>query len=234
MKRLFVCLLALAFSVTFLHAQEEEEVSLPMPKSSNDQLVFNLVTNLMNPPLANITSKPYASLGAEIYSYSPLIGKKSKVGLAMGVGVGTFNYNMNAFPMRDSLDHTVFTRLPDSLQYKKSKITITYWDVPIEIRVRSNPSAKGNAFKFAAGFKFGVMLSNHYKYRGDSWTEDNRQVKFKTYYIDNMMRIRYGAYARIGYGKFTVMGTYYLTPLFEKGKGPESTVVSLGLSFLII
>jgi len=234
MKNYLLTFFLIILCIPFINAQEEEEVDIPEPKIANDQVVFNIVTNIMNPGPKGISSKPYASLGAEFYSYSPLIGKKKKVGLAMGVGVGTLNYNIDAAPFRDSLDNTILTNLPDSLQYKKSKIVVTYWDIPVEIRIRSNPSPKGNSFKFAAGFKFGVMLSNHYKYRGDSWSEEDRTVKFKTYYIDNIMRIRYGLYARLGYGKFTVMGNYYLTPLFEKNKGPESMVVSFGLSFLII
>lgn len=234
MKKIFALLLLAGLMSHFVIAQEEEEISLPAPKASNDQFVVNLITNLINPAPDGVSSKPYASLGAEIYSYTPLIGKKKKVGFAMGVGVGTLNYNMDAAPGLDTLGNTRFYHLHDSLSYKKSKIVITYWDIPLEIRVRANPDKKGNAFKFAAGFKFGVMLSNHYKYRGDSWVENDKTVKFKTYYIDNLMKIRYGAYARVGYGKFTLMGTYYLTPLFEEGKGPETPVMSLGLSFLII
>ncbi len=236
MKKALLFLFFIFPALTVAFAQEEEEVvdAMPEVKIQNDQIVFNVITNMLNPVPDNVTAKPFSSLGAEIYSYSPLIGKKKKVGVAMGIGVGTLNYDIGTIPGLDSLKKTVFNKIPDSINYKKSKITVAYWDIPIEVRFRTNPSTKGNAFKLALGFKFGIMLSNHWKYKGDSFDEDEKTVKFKIYNVDNVMKIRYGAYARLGYGKFTLMGTYYLTPLFIEDKGPESMVLSMGLSFLII
>lgn len=236
MKKVLLIMFFIFPALTVAFAQEEEEVvdAMPEVKIQNDQVVFNVITNMLNPVPENVSAKPFSSLGAEIYSYSPLIGKKKKVGVAMGIGVGTLNYDIGAIPGLDSLKKTIFNKIPDSINYKKSKITVAYWDIPIEVRFRTNPSTKGNAFKFALGFKFGIMLSNHWKYKGDDFYEKDRIIKQKIYNIDNMMKFRYGAYARLGYGKFTLMGTYYLTPLFIEDKGPESMVLSLGLSFLII
>ncbi|PKP19207.1 MAG: hypothetical protein CVU05_11865 [Bacteroidetes bacterium HGW-Bacteroidetes-21] len=212
---------------------QDDEVLPEVPKGSNDQFVVNLVNYMWNPVPAGVSMKPI-NLGAEVYSYSPLIGKKKKISLAMGVGVGTANYYIDAMPALDSNKNTIFLKIPDSISYKTNKMTTVYWDIPLEVRFRSTPNPKGNSFKFALGFKFGVMLSNHMKYKGKDFDGSDNEIKFKEYNIDYVMKYRYGAFARIGYGKFTVMGTYYLTPLFEKNKGPEIMPLSVGLSFLII
>jgi hypothetical protein len=48
--------------------------------------------------------------------------------------------------------------------------------------------------------------------------EDGHTVKSYRDFSLNMLR--YGMTARVGYGNFQLFGTYYRTPLFQKGKGP--------------
>jgi hypothetical protein len=41
---------------------------------------------------------------------------------------------------------------------------------------------------------------------------------------------RISATARLGYGHFTLFGSYSLTPLFKEGLGPKMNTLSLGLT----
>ena len=45
----------------------------------------------------------------------------------------------------------------------------------------------------------------------------------------NLFPFKLDATVRIGYGDFTLFGTYSLTPLFEYGKGPELYPFTVGL-----
>jgi hypothetical protein len=49
--------------------------------------------------------------------------------------------------------------------------------------------------------------------------EDGHTIKSRGDFSLNMLR--YGVTARVGYGNFQLFGTYYYTPLFQSGKGPD-------------
>jgi len=46
----------------------------------------------------------------------------------------------------------------------------------------------------------------------------------------NVNPFKYDLIARIGYGKFTMFGTYSLSTLFESGKGPVVYPFTAGIS----
>lgn len=239
MKYLFLTFTLLLFSLsTITYAQNEESETVQddnifdkAKKRQGDQIILNIVSSAWTKLPKNVELKPI-NLSIEAYSMTPLIGKRTNVSLAMGFGVSTANYNINAAPGLDSLKNTILNQLSDSISYKKNKISVTYWDVPLELRFRTTPNEKGRSFKVVAGFKFGVMLSNHRKYKGDNGF--NKEIKIKEYNIDHIAKYHYGPFFRMGYGKFTLYGSYMLTPLFEDKKGPEITPFTVGLSLLII
>jgi len=231
-KSILLIITLIIYSANII-AQNTDEYLIGGKNIPKDRLIINLISNTwLNAP-DDLKIKPI-SLSLDVYSMSPIIGKKSQVSLAMGTGIGTVNYYINSIPGLDTNNNTIFINIPDSINYKRNKVTASYLDTPIELRFRTNPNSSGRAFKIAAGFRFGIQLSNHWKYKGTSLDGSDKNIKFKQYNIDNALKYRYGVYFRIGYGKFTVMGAYSLSNFFEKNKGIELTPVSLGLSFLVI
>ena len=74
---------------------------------------------------------------------------------------------------------------------------------------------RSNNLSIAAGPIAAIKLSSHTK----MVFENDEKVKSNGDFSLNMLR--YGATARVGYGNFMLYGTYYKTPLFQTGKGPE-------------
>ena len=98
-------------------------------------------------------------------------------------------------------------------EIKKSKFSVTYVDVPLELHYIPNPTKKG--FRFALGGKFGIPVSAatkiKYKDDGSSFIDKTKNDFF-------VSKVRYGALARIGYGSFYLFGYYGLNSLFQKDK----------------
>jgi len=165
--------------------------------------------------------------GFDIFGmYNYQLGK-SNFSFAVGAGLGTHNFFSNSMIKDVRSDSIVFDIIPDSISYKKSKISVTYLDVPIEFRFRS----KGK-FKMSLGFKAGYLINSNAKYKGNNLNDETQKIKEKRKDIKNLETLRYGATLRIGLGGFNLYGYYSLSKLFKKGQTNEMYPVSIGITFM--
>lgn len=156
----------------------------------------------------------------------------SDYSFAFGVGLGSHNFYSDAFAVvDDSTKNTSFTKISEIYEgnsYKRNKISFSYFDIPIEFRMRTK-----NDFRASLGFKFGFLVDSHTKYIGDDYIyegTDQIHVKFKN--VRNIEKFRYGVTARLGWKFINLTGFYSLTGLFKKDKGPELYPISVGISFM--
>lgn len=99
---------------------------------------------------------------------------------------------------------------------RKSQFINNYVEVPLELKYTLNPDDPSRSFKISIGGRVGYMYDAYtkikYKQEGEI-----KQIKDKQNF--NLTRFRYGAFAKIGFGSFSLFGYYNLTPLFKKDKG---------------
>lgn len=88
-----------------------------------------------------------------------------------------------------------------------------YLDLPFLLEVQL--PAHNNHINIAAGPLGAIKIASHTK----MVYQDGDKVKSGSDL--NLNLLRYGATARVGYENFQIYGTYYMTPLFNTGKGPE-------------
>lgn len=183
------------------------------------------------------------SRGANIYiMYDFEFGDNSIFSFAPGIGYGHSSIFSNGIIGQDSTG-AVFESKSAKEQgvngqpirdFKKNKIALNYLEVPIELRMRTNPDKKGNSFKVAIGFKGGWLFDAHSKKKYDvDRISSNGTItkKVKEQNFENLFNFRYGPTFRIGYSSINVIAYYGLSGIFEDGKGPEVTPFSLGISF---
>jgi len=158
---------------------------------------------------------------------------ESPLSIAPGLGFGFDNIYHNGFFSLDSSGKTQLMPLPDSVTFKKNKLSTVYLDIPFELRFRTKPNEKGKSFKIAFGAKGGFLLSSYTKYIGEGVTFGgfNSESKVKTYNLPNINTLRYGVSFRLGYGPINLNAFYSLSPLFNKGAGPEINALTVGISF---
>lgn len=155
--------------------------------------------------------------------YNHQFGKSNFSG-AIGVGMGNHNLYSNTIIGTDTAGKTVFTPI-EGVDYKKSKLSLTYLDFPVELRFKTKKK-----FRLAAGFTAGVNLDSHSKYKGDDLGGTNDKVKIKRKDIKNLETWRYGVTGLIGYKWFNVIVFYSLTNVFKEDQGPEIYPISIGIS----
>jgi len=154
---------------------------------------------------------------------------KSNFSFAAGVGIGTSNIYFNnqqlVFTDTGSAGSQV-SFIDEQRDYKKYKLTTAYFEAPFELRFFSNKENRNKGFKAAAGLRVGTLVGAHTKGRYNvEGVKVVEKINTKRY-LENW---RFAATLRLGYGNFSVMGTYNLNGLFKPNAGPEVTPYSVGI-----
>lgn len=148
----------------------------------------------------------------------------ARVGLVSGIG---FSWNNYAFDNPVSVMKQNNMLMPYDLteadfpNLEKTKLTSTYLTVPLLLEFQFPGN---NKMHLSAGGIGSLKLESHTKIKFDG-------DKFKdkgNYYL---APYRYGVTARLGYGNLNVFGTYYVTDVFESGKGPKMLPYTFGIGF---
>lgn len=153
--------------------------------------------------------------------------------LAFGPGVATDHilFGNTRIGIKDPTNAIHFTNVSDTDHYKKTKLATTYVEAPIEFRFSADP-LRGNGFKAAIGVKVGTMINAHtrntqYQDKSGNSLSEHVQKESSTKFFN---KNRLSAMARVGYGHFTLFGSYQLTALFKDGEGPVVKPFSIGIT----
>jgi len=157
-----------------------------------------------------------------------------KFSIALGPGLSTDNVFLDK--MTANITSTgstlVFKNGSDTTHFKKYKVSTAFLELPVELRFSSNPDADGKSFKAAVGLRAGTMLAAWTKGKtlqnsaGTTLNDYIEKEKSKKFF--NTTRI--SATARLGYGHFSIFGSYSLTSLLKEGVGPQMNAMSIGLT----
>jgi len=144
-----------------------------------------------------------------------------------GVGLGISNHNLYSHSRIDNIkgDTIVFTPIPDDLSYKRTKINLTYLDIPMELKIRFK-----NEMKMGVGFKIGYLMNSKEKYVGDMSTAQPNRVTIKQKSISQLETYTYGFTLRFGYKSVNLFGYYQISQIFKRDRGPELYPISVGIT----
>ena len=155
--------------------------------------------------------------------------------VAFGVGVGTSSMyfrnmvvdiksktNKLPFNVVDSVDH-----------FKKYKLATSFLEIPLELRFTLDPANEMKSIKFAVGAKVGTLLNVHTK--GKTLLDKNGST-INAYAAKETGKgffnsTRLAATARIGYGNFSLFGSYQFNNIFKDGVAADMKLIQLGLNF---
>ncbi|MDZ7742293.1 MAG: outer membrane beta-barrel protein [Bacteroidota bacterium] len=152
---------------------------------------------------------------------------KSNISFAIGGGISSHNMYSGSMVAHMN-DSTFFTQIPDSISYKKSKINLTFLDVPFEFRLKTK-----SKFRMALGFKLGFLIGKHDKYKGDALDgSDAGTIITKSTDIRNLEGFRYGPTFRIGYKWINLFGYYQINKMFKPDQGPQMYPITVGISLM--
>ena len=168
--------------------------------------------------------------GVNVYAMRTFPIGKTNFAFAGGLGLGMHNIYSNSTLQVDSAGVSFLREIPEkaangkNIDYKKSKISLTYVDLPVELRFKTE-----GGFRISAGFKVGYLINAHTKYKGDDLI-DGSKTKIKVGRLPNIQSWRYGPSFQIGYKWVNLMAFYSISTVFEDKQGPAIYPISLGLT----
>ena len=233
MKKI-LALVLLGFITTQITAQDTLTTRkiVDISNRSNDHLLFQIgYTNWANKPDTLNTTGFSKSLNLYLMFDFPF-KTNPKLSMAVGLGVGSDHiiFTGTNIGIKDVAPEIRFTNVSDTNHFKKSKLATCYLEAPVELRFSARPDGKG--FKFALGAKVGTMLNAHTR---NSKLQNSENTVINEYVMKESSkrffnRNRLVGTARIGYGHFTLYGSYQITTLFKDGAGPDVRPYSIGLT----
>jgi hypothetical protein len=156
-----------------------------------------------------------------------------KLSMALGAGIGSDHilFSRTYVGIKDNTSAIHFTNQSDTNHFKKTKLATAYFEVPVELRFSADPM-NGKGVKMALGVKVGLLLTAHTR---NTKFENKTNTIINDYVMKEaskrfMNKTRISGMARIGYGNFSLYGSYQFTPLFKDGSGPKVNPFSIGLT----
>jgi len=120
----------------------------------------------------------------------------------------------------------VLTYRQDSIHYSKNRFSSSYLRIPLSFDFHTQEDSRGNRFHFVFGPEAGLLIDGMVK----QISKENGKQKIDAGY--HFTKMRYGGFARMGYGGWGVFAKYYWNDMFENSpdqKGLRN--FSFGLTF---
>jgi len=242
MKKLITILAFLAFLIptSDIQSQVLSESAKRMFTVGVDVFTDIWLVNIEDPFLPpNYSSRTINQGATGFFMYNMPFSEKGTTVFSIGLAIRSHNSYSNSVIVNIKASEIVFDVINDlphpnrdiPLAYKRSKINLTYLDLPIEFKFKTE---KG--FKLGIGLKVGYLIDSKQKYVGE-WPVDfsfvNETVQYnevndKQKNINQLQKWSYGATFRIGYKWISLFGYYQINKIFENKRGPEMQPISLG------
>jgi hypothetical protein len=155
-------------------------------------------------------------------------GKKSPLYFNLGPEIAFNNYmldNNRQFVQTDA--RTEIQRPADSRQLEKSKLAVTTLNLPVGFTLKFRNEKHKEVFRIGAGGFVGTRIGSHTKIK---YQEDGRTHKDKDRGSYNLEDFQYGLTGTIGIRGVDFFAKYNMNDLFKAGKGPQTNVVSFGVT----
>lgn len=151
--------------------------------------------------------------------------KKSHFSFAAGIGINVNNVYLDHQVMNFKDSGQVHFVDDKTGEYKKYKFTTAYLEMPLELRFFGNNKNRNKGFKAAIGANVGLNVGAHTKGATSAGSSKlNEKQNTKRF----MQQWNLAPTARIGYGNFSLYGSYNLTNMFKDNNGPKITPYSIG------
>jgi hypothetical protein len=143
---------------------------------------------------------PFANLN---YSFAP------------GIGISSSNiYLKDQYISLTDTSAQVYFKSDSGLDYKRFKYSLNYLEAPFEFRYFGNKYNRNRGFKASIGVRVGALIQAHTKgVRGSS--AGNLKEKTISRRFNETWRIT--PTVRLGWGNFSVYGSYQITEVFKAG-----------------
>lgn len=233
--RKFLALAALILIPSSLLLAQDEKMNTtatppPIVKPSRDFFMLELTYNNWMKKPDSVKTKTFG-YGFNAYLCYDFPIRKTKLSFAAGLGIHTSIIYLNQQRIINTDTGALgaqvrFAPDPIDTNYKRYKFVTAYLTAPFELRYFGNSQNRNKGFKAAIGLQIGTLLGAHTK---ALTSVSGTNVKLKDGTKRYVSPWDFAATARIGWGNFTLFGSYNLTTVFKENAGPPITPASIGI-----
>jgi hypothetical protein len=238
-KIVFVVISCLFFSMAF--SQETEPAATNSNKvtftnRTGDHLMIQLSTDHWSGMPDSISSHQSGfsrGFNAYVMLNKPFKGSP-KLSLGIGLGISTSNISFKKMDvdLKAAPGLLPFTALDSANHFKKYKLATSFLEIPLEFRYTSKPNNPNKSVKAALGLKVGTLVNAHTK--GKTLQDKNGTILNAFVEKENSKRFlnstHFMATARVGYGIFSLFGSYQLNKLLKDGAGSDIKLYQIGIT----
>jgi Outer membrane protein beta-barrel domain len=235
MRKLFFILLAFVFGTT-VFAQTSTKNSNPIGARAADHFMLQIGSSFWTgaPDSVNAGIKGLNRSANIYFMYDKQFKSNPKLSVAFGIGIGNNNMYFNKLEPQITANSSKlpFIRTDTGNNYKKYKIATSYLEIPLELRFMSNPENPNKSIKAALGVKVGTIINAHTRAKNLQNSAGARLNNFaykettKGYFNGTRLSLT----GRVGYGIFSLYGSYALTNVFKDGVTADIKSYQIGLS----
>ena len=234
MKKLL--LVSIAFLSLFTASAQTQKKKLIPEKAGDHFMVQFSSDHWMGVPDSVKNHMKGFSRGANVYVMLDQRFKSApQWSVAFGLGVGTSNmyFRNTVVDIKAKTNKLPFNNVDSVNHFKKYKVATAFLEIPLELRFTVDPVNEMKSIKVALGVKVGTLLNVHTK--GKTLLDKNGAT-LNTYTAKETGKgffnsTRLAATARIGYGNFSLFGSYQLNNIFKDGVAANVKLVQIGLNF---
>jgi len=231
---LSVCtLFALAIFAQDSTSTPKKKNSFDMTNRANDHLLLQLGYTKWSGIPDTINNKGFSKSINLYFMFDFPFKTNPKLSMAFGPGIATDHmlFSKTYVGIKDNTSSIRFTNQSDTNHFKKTKLATAYLEAPIEFRYSADPLT-GKGIKAAIGVKIGTLINAHTR---NSKFVNSANTVINDYVMKEaskrfLNKNRLSVMGRIGYGHFSLYGSYSFTPVFKDGLGPVVKPFSIGLT----
>src|SRR5688572_213666 len=240
MKKVVFSIIACLSFVT-LFAQNDSLQTKPLKKFDisnrpGDHLMIQLSSDHwtgMPDSIASHQSGFSRGLNVYVMTDRPFKGdSRFSIGIGLGVGSSNIFFEKMNVDVKSASVRLPFTALDSTNHFKKYKLSMSYVEIPLELRYSSRPDNSSKSWKIAVGGKVGTLINLHTKGK-DMQDKNNKTIVNYTVKENNKKYFnstRFMGTARVGYGIFSLFGAYQLNNILKDGAGPDMKLYQVGIS----
>jgi hypothetical protein len=232
-----IALIALScLMITSLFAQEapKKKETINLANRANDHFMIQLGTAGWSGRPDSIHTGGFSKAINVYLMFDFPFKNNPKLSMAFGPGIGSdhIKFKKTYVGIKDLTNRIAFRDQSDTNHFKKTTLTTTYLEAPVEFRYTANPANSDKSFKFAIGLKAGLLINAHTRNKtlqsSSGGTMNDYLMKESSKAFFNNSRL--AGTARIGWGHFSLFGSYQITSLFKEGVAATINPYAVGLS----
>ena len=196
-----------------------------------DQFYFSITYNILQNLPANVSGTKFSPGVSFGFLRDMPINKKRNFSIALGLGFSSSVYENNLYIYDLNNGSQGSTRMYESISkdtyYNKNKTSLSYIEVPLEVRWRTSTAESHKFWRVYTGFKLGYLVYDRYIFANDVTTNIIRKNA-------DLNKFQYGCYVSAGWNSINVYAYYSLNPLFKSGNvaGTPLNINTLNLGFM--